>query len=176
MDQRNMRFIPHAVAIQVGTIVDFPNSDRLAHNVFSISKTKRFNLGLYPAGHTRSLRFDKPGVVEVLCDVHLEMSAYIVVLENPYFALTGTDGKYEIQDVPVGSRTVWCWSAKGRRERKDVSVQADRTVIANFLDRQRSFLWRPQPPTSHTGKAETARLAMTHNSDGLRMSVGAKDD
>ena len=176
MDQRNMRFVPHAVAIQVGTIVDFPNSDRLAHNVFSISKTKRFNLGLYPAGHTRSLRFDKPGVVEVLCDVHLEMSAYIVVLENPYFAVTETDGKFEIQDVPVGSRTVWFWSEKGRREKKDVSVQADRTVIANFLDRQRSFLWRPQPSTNHTGKAETARLAMTNNSDGLRMPDGAKDD
>ncbi|MGB9106015.1 MAG: plastocyanin/azurin family copper-binding protein, partial [Terriglobales bacterium] len=80
MDQKSLRFVPHVLAIQVGTTVEFANSDPLAHNVFSISSPKRFNLGLYGRGTSRRMKFDQPGVVQLLCNVHQEMSAFIVVV------------------------------------------------------------------------------------------------
>lgn len=83
----------------MGTTVEFPNSDPVSHNVFSISASKRFNLGLYPRGGKRQIKFEQPGVVELLCNVHLEMSGYIVVVKNPYFARTGSDGTYHIAGV-----------------------------------------------------------------------------
>ncbi len=94
MDQKDLRFVPHVLAVQAGTLVEFPNSDPVSHNVFSISDAKRFNLGLYQSGTARRVKFDRPGVVELLCNVHLEMSAYIVVVKNPYFAQTKADGTF----------------------------------------------------------------------------------
>jgi plastocyanin len=87
MDQRNLEFVPHVLPILVGATVDFPNNDKVDHNVFSMSRTKKFNLGSYTAGESKSIVFDKPGIVELRCDVHAEMAAYILVMKNPYFAL-----------------------------------------------------------------------------------------
>jgi plastocyanin len=123
MDQKDLRFVPHVLAILVGTVVDFPNSDPLLHNVFSVSQAKRFNLGLYAKGHAASVVFDKPGVVPILCSVHPEMSAYIVVLRTPFFAVTGPDGRFAIRNVPPGAHTVHCWSEDGRTEQRAVTVQ-----------------------------------------------------
>jgi plastocyanin len=121
MDQRSLEFVPHVLAVQAGTTVEFPNSDPLAHNVFSISPAKRFNLGLYQHG-TRQVTFDRSGVVEVLCNVHLEMSAFIVVLENPYFARTAADGSYRIARVPSGRHRVRCWQERSAEIEREVNI------------------------------------------------------
>ena len=98
MDQRNLEFVPHVLPVLVGATVDFPNNDKVDHNVFSMSRTKKFNLGSYPAGESKSVVFDKPGIVELRCDVHAEMAAYILVMKNPYFAVTDKQGQFEIPD------------------------------------------------------------------------------
>src|SRR5207302_4391177 len=103
MDQRNETFVPHLLAIMTGTTVDFPNSDHLYHNVFSLSKTKRFDLGRYAAGHSRPVRFDQPGIVRVFCDIHSHMNAFILVFSHPFFAVTDPEGRYRIDNVPPGT-------------------------------------------------------------------------
>ena len=86
MDQRNETFVPHVLAITTGTTVDFPNSDRIYHNVFSLSKTRPFDLGRYAVGSSKSIRFDRPGIVRVFCDIHSHMNAFILVFSHPFFA------------------------------------------------------------------------------------------
>ena len=110
MDQRNETFVPHVLAITTGTTVDFPNSDRIYHNVFSLSKTKRFDLGRYPVGHSRPVKFDQPGIVRVFCDIHSHMNAFILVFSHPFFAVTDSEGRYHIDNVPAGSYSVIAWN------------------------------------------------------------------
>jgi hypothetical protein len=128
-----LRFIPHVLPVQVGTTVEFANSDPLAHNVFSISSAKRFNLGLYGRGAVRRVRFDRPGVVQVLCNVHQEMSAYIVVIPNPFFARTGRDGRFRIEGVPAGQHRLRCWHEELGERTHAVRVPANGTMTENFL-------------------------------------------
>jgi plastocyanin len=99
MDQRNETFVPHVLAVMTGTRVDFPNSDKTFHNVFSLSKTKRFDLGRYAAGHSKAIRFDRPGVVRVFCDIHSHMNAFIVVFNHPFFDVTDPEGRFRIGNV-----------------------------------------------------------------------------
>jgi plastocyanin len=110
MDQRNETFVPHVLAITTGTTVDFPNSDRIYHNVFSLSKTERFDLGRYAVGHSRSVRFDHPGIVRVFCDIHSHMNAFILVFSHPFFAVTDAEGRYRIDNVPPGAYGVIAWN------------------------------------------------------------------
>jgi plastocyanin len=110
MDQRHETFYPHVLAITTGTVVDFPNSDRIFHNVFSLSKTARFDLGRYAAGQSKSVRFDRPGIVRVFCDIHSHMNAFILVFSHPFFAVTGADGGYRIDNVPPGTYSVVAWN------------------------------------------------------------------
>src|SRR6202030_711780 len=110
MDQRNETFVPHVLAITTGTTVDFPNSDKLYHNVFSLSKTRRFDLGRYAAGHSQSVRFERPGIVRVFCDIHSHMNAFILVFSHPFFALTDQEGRYRIDNVPPGTYNVIAWN------------------------------------------------------------------
>ncbi len=98
MDQQNLAFIPRVLPIPVGSTVLFPNNDKVDHNVFSMSRTKTFNLGSYEPGKSQTVVFDKPGIVELRCDVHAEMAAYILVMKNPYFAVTDRKGNFEIPD------------------------------------------------------------------------------
>ena len=132
MDQRSLRFVPHVLPIVVGTTVDFTNSDPLAHNVYSISEPKRFNLGLYAKGQSRRITFDRVGVVQVLCNVHLEMSAIVVVLPNPYFALPAGDGTFRIAGVPAGHYRLRCWHEKLAAVEHEIEVPASGTVNASF--------------------------------------------
>lgn len=133
LNQKDLRFVPHVLVVQVGTWVEFPNSDPVSHNVFSISEAKRFNLGMYPRGTVRRLRFDQPGVVELLCNVHVEMSAYIVVVGNPFFARVGPDGTYRIEGVPPGERRVRCWHERLPVQEREVQVPANGSVTVDFL-------------------------------------------
>ena len=110
MDQRNETFVPHVLAITTGTTVDFPNSDRIYHNVFSLSRTKSFDLGRYAAGRSKSIRFDRPGIVRVFCDIHSHMSAFILVFNHPFFAMTDAEGRYRIENIPPGSYNVVAWN------------------------------------------------------------------
>jgi plastocyanin len=109
MDQRNETFVPHVLAVMVGTLVDFPNSDRTYHNVFSLSRTKRFDLGRYAAGKSRAVRMDRPGVVRVFCDIHSHMNAFILVFNHPFFKVTDADGRFELPGVPPGAYTIVGW-------------------------------------------------------------------
>ncbi len=132
MEQKELRFVPHVLVILVGTTVEFPNRDPLSHNVFSISDAKRFNLGLYTQGTVRRLKFEKPGVVELLCNVHLEMSGFIVVTKNPFFAQTDADGNYHIEGVPPGRHRVRCWHERYRAQERVVQVPESDFVTVDF--------------------------------------------
>src|SRR5438046_692244 len=127
MDQRNETFVPHVLAITTGTTVDFPNSDQFYHNVFSLSKTKRFDLGRYAAGHSRPVRFDQPGIVRVFCDIHSHMNAFILVFSHPFFAVTDPEGRYHIDNVPPGNYALIAWNEGVSSEPRPVSV-ADGSV------------------------------------------------
>src|SRR5256885_13468033 len=102
MAPRENAFTPPVLPIMQGTTVEFPNDDPIFHNVFSLSKTKPFDLGLYKRGTNKSVTFDQPGLVKVYCNIHEKMIGYIAVLENPYFTLTDKEGKFKIADVPPG--------------------------------------------------------------------------
>ena len=122
MDQRNETFVPHVLAITTGTTVDFPNSDKFYHNVFSLSKTRPFDLGRYAAGNSRQVRFDRPGIVRVFCDIHSHMNAYILVFGHPFFALTDTAGRYHIDNVPPGTYGVIAWNEGTSSESRPAAV------------------------------------------------------
>jgi plastocyanin len=134
MDQRDETFVPHVLAIVAGTTVDFPNNDRTYHNVFSLSKTRSFDLGRYAAGHSKSIRFDRPGIVRVFCDIHSHMSAFILVFAHRYFAVTDDDGRYRIENVPPGTYTVVAWNEAMPLDTRRVTVpDAGGAVELSFL-------------------------------------------
>ena len=122
MDQHNETFVPHVLAITTGTTVDFPNSDKFYHNVFSLSKVAKFDLGRYAAGRSRPVRFDRPGIVRVFCDIHSHMNAFILVFSHPFFAMTELDGRYRIENVPPGTYNVIAWNEGTSSEPKPVTV------------------------------------------------------
>jgi plastocyanin len=129
IDQKGLMFMPHIVAVAQGTTVDFQNSDKVAHNVFWISvggnKKLGHNLGTWPQGEKRSFKFDNPGAIPLLCNVHPEMSGYIVVSPTPYFAVTDTSGSYKIDNVPDGSYTVTAWHEGAKNSSKPVTVAGE---------------------------------------------------
>jgi plastocyanin len=127
MASENMRFIPAVLPVLAGTTVDFPNRDIILHNVFSLSKTKTFDLGLYRQNQGKSVTFDKTGLVKVYCNIHQRMMGYILVLGNPYFALTDKEGKFSLKAVPSGTYALVCWYWDGRSE-KEVIVTKIKTI------------------------------------------------
>jgi plastocyanin len=106
MVQKDKTFLPHVLPIVVGSTVDFPNMDPIFHSAFSNYNGQLFDVGLYPPGTSKSVRFARPGVVRVFCNIHATMSAIIAVLDTPYFATSAADGSWEIPNVPVGEYTV----------------------------------------------------------------------
>ncbi|MBZ5521572.1 MAG: carboxypeptidase regulatory-like domain-containing protein [Acidobacteriia bacterium] len=134
MDQKGLLFQPHILVVQVGTTVEFLNSDKVAHNVFwpSISgdKKKSHNLGTWPTGQKKGFKFDDPGVVSLLCNVHPEMSGYVVVVPTPMFAETSAEGEYTIANVPDGQYTVTAWHEGKKIQSQKITVSGSAT--ANF--------------------------------------------
>ena len=136
MDQQNLTFNPHILPIPVGASVQFPNNDKVDHNIFSLSRTKKFNLGSYKPGESKTVIFDKPGIVELRCDVHAEMAAYIMVLKNPYFAVTDDQGRFEIpdskqleqggikgiKDLPEGNYILKTWHEKLKTQKQKITI------------------------------------------------------
>jgi len=125
VDQKSLVFIPHVLAVPVGSTVEFKNSDKVNHNIFSADACKKFNLGTYNPGMTKSVVFDKACVVNLLCNVHSEMSGYVVVTENPYFSVTGADGKFTIKNVPAGTYEITAWSEKLKPQGKTMVTVAE---------------------------------------------------
>ncbi len=132
VDQKDLTFIPHVLPVLVGTTVLFTNNDKVKHNVFSPSKCCKFNLGTYDAGVVREVTFDTPGVTNVLCNVHTEMSAFIIILQNPYFAITDPDGKFSIKSIPPGTYKIKTWHEKLREKEQDITVVEGEIVIIDF--------------------------------------------
>jgi plastocyanin len=133
IDQRDETFVPHVLGIVAGTTVDFPNNDLTYHNVFSLSKTKTFDLGRYAAGKSKAVRFDRPGIVRVFCDIHSHMSAFILVFAHRFFAVTDDEGRYRIENVPPGTYTVIAWNETLPQDSRRVVVpEAGGEVELNF--------------------------------------------
>lgn len=124
--QQDKRFIPHVMAIQVGTEVDFPNHDPFFHNVFSLFNGKPFDLGLYANGESRPVRFNRPGVSFIYCNIHPQMSAVIVTVSTPYFAISASDGSYSIKGVPRGNFELRLW-----HERSDEQQLAAKSHVVS---------------------------------------------
>jgi len=122
MDQQHEAFVPHVLAISTGTTVDFPNSDHIYHNVFSLSKAARFDLGRYAVGKSKSIRFDRSGIVRVFCDIHSHMNAFILVFSHPFFAVTDDAGRYRIDNVPPGTYNLIAWNEGLASEPKPVTI------------------------------------------------------
>ena len=132
VDQRNQIFTPHTVVILRGTTVDFLNSDHVAHNVYwpsvSSNKALRHSLTIVSPGQKKSFQFDNLGTAQILCNLHIEMLGYVVVVPTPYFALTGNDGTFTIKDVPPGTYTLKTWSEDGKPTKQAVTL-TDATAI-----------------------------------------------
>jgi plastocyanin len=129
MDQKNLTFVPALLPIVRGTVVDFTNSDDVQHNVFSPSPAGgKFNLGTYGPGAGRSVTFDETGDVVVLCNIHMEMEAHILVLANHYFSTVAPDGRYRIESVPAGTYALRIWKGRWLPPSDKVEVSADGTL------------------------------------------------
>ncbi|HEV2113830.1 MAG TPA: carboxypeptidase regulatory-like domain-containing protein [Terriglobales bacterium] len=136
IDQKGLVFVPHVLVVPVGSTVEFLNSDSVQHNVFwvSISGNKKLgkNLGTWPKGEKRSFKFENPGVVPLLCNVHPEMSAYVIAVPTSYYATTNASGEYAIENVPDGPHTITVWHEGMKQQSKQVTVsgasKADLTV------------------------------------------------
>jgi plastocyanin len=137
IDQQRETFIPHLLAVQVGTRVEFPNSDSTFHNVFSLSKSKRFDLGRYPKGESRSVVFDRKGLVRVFCEIHSHMSALVLVLPHPYFDTTDASGRYAIPNVPPGRYQLVAWNDRLRKKTREIEVAEADLQIDFVLDELR---------------------------------------
>ena len=126
MDQKSLMFSPHILVAPVGATVEFLNSDKVAHNIFwpAINGNKKLghNLGTWPTGEKRAFKFDAPGVAPLLCNVHPEMSAYVIVTPTPYYAESDEAGNFKIADVPDGSYTVTAWHEGFKSQSKPVTV------------------------------------------------------
>jgi plastocyanin len=133
IDQKKMTFIPHVVVVLKGTAVDFLNSDSVGHNVYwpSVGGNKKLasNLGTWPQGVKKTFIFNDLGAAPLLCNVHPEMSGYVVVVPTPYFAVTGKEGEFEIKDVPAGNYTVKTWSEEGKPATQAVTVTSGNTTV-----------------------------------------------
>jgi hypothetical protein len=113
LDQQNLTFSPRVLAVRVGTVVEFPNNDRVFHNVFSSRDGRRFDLGMYPVGAVRSVLFDRPGLSRIFCNIHPNMAAYVWALNSSYFAVSDERCDFTIPPLPAGTYTYHAWPSAG---------------------------------------------------------------
>jgi plastocyanin len=136
-------FTPHVLVIPVGSTVAFPNHDPFNHNVFSLSKENPFDLGLYGRGARPSTRFSRPGIVSVYCNIHAQMSALVIVRDNPYFTQPGSDGWFTIAKVPPGKYVLHAWHERAREVTQDLTVGADGVHDLAFQLDARGYRFKP---------------------------------
>jgi plastocyanin len=130
--QEHETFLPHVLAITRGSTVDFPNDDPIFHNVFSLSSAASFDLRRYPRGQSRSQQFPKAGIVKVYCNIHSHMSATILVVDSPYFAIPNLDGSFELTNVPPGQYTLVGWHERVGERRTAVRVERGKAATVDL--------------------------------------------
>lgn len=145
--QRSRQFVPRVLPITSGQKVDFPNFDKFFHNVFSLSKARKFDLGQYKAGKSKRKTFPRKGIVEVYCNIHPDMTATILVLPNRAFAVTDSAGKFQISGIPPGQHTAFAYSRRAVRPvRAKITVADDRTTTLNLT------IVEDKKPAAHRNK------------------------
>jgi plastocyanin len=156
--QRNKSFEPHVLVVPVGSVVEFPNRDPFFHNVFSLFEGKRFDLGLYEAGSTRNVVFDKPGISYIFCNIHSEMSAVVVAVSSPYYGISDPSGRVTISRVPPGRYTLRIWYEDTLPEElnnltREVTISGDasslgamRLPVTNMPQGHQNMYGRDYPP------------------------------
>ncbi len=135
--QKHKQFHPHLLVIPAGAMVEFPNLDPFFHNVFSLFEGKKFDLGLYEAGSTRSVKFDRPGICYIFCNIHPEMSAVIVVIKTPFYAITDKAGEVRITGVPLGRYRLEVWHEAAlpdelKRLSREITISADSSFLGTL--------------------------------------------
>ncbi len=153
IEQKNKEFHPHVLAVPVGTAVEFPNEDPFFHNVFSLYKGKKFDLGLYEAGSTRKVVFDKPGVSFIFCNIHPDMNAYVLALSTPYLSVSDRNGRVQIADVPYGKYRMQVWYERAESSElaglSRVIDVADTTIKLGAIDLADSPRFQPKHLNKH---------------------------
>lgn len=147
--QKNQTFRPDLVVVAKNSTVDFPNDDKIFHNVFSLSRAARFDLGLYKSGSTRSVQVRRAGVVDIYCNIHPNMVSQIKVVDTPYHAVTGADGRFRITGIPPGTYPVTAWVPYGEEWRGQVVVEPGKTAHLELTVKA------GQPPRHHLRKDGT---------------------
>ncbi len=148
MLQKNKTFTPHVLAIPVGSTVEFPNADPIFHNAFSNYNGQIFDIGLYPPGSTRTVKFQRPGIVRVFCNIHASMSAVIVVLNSRWYATSDADGQFEIENVPAGSYSLGIYYERATEQtlsalQRTVSVGDDSVDLGTIAISESGYLSIP---------------------------------
>jgi hypothetical protein len=131
--QINENFVPRVVAVPVGSTVDFPNDDPIYHNVFSLSRTKTFDLGRYPKGKSRGVLFDKPGVVKVFCQIHSHMSATVMIFDHPWFQIPDEKGTFDLSGVPPGDHQITAWHERLGDTTLQIHVDPGKPATIDFV-------------------------------------------
>jgi len=132
MHQKDLRFLPDFMVVVKGTTVEFPNEDKVFHNVFSVSKAAKFDLGLYKSGTSKSVTFKRSGVIDVYCNIHPQMAAKIKVVDSPHYAMTRADGSFSIKGVPPGTYPIVAWVPFGTEQRGEVTVGSGQTATVSL--------------------------------------------
>ena len=149
--QHNKQFEPHVVVVRVGSAVEFPNRDPFFHNVFSLFEGKRFDLGLYEAGTTRDVRFDRPGISYIFCNIHPEMSAVVLAVETPYYGISNSRGEVRIPNVPAGRYQLRVWSEASLPD--DLKSQTRQVTVTESAASVGTIRLSETPPvTAHKNK------------------------
>ena len=130
--QRNLQFSPRVSVVVKGTTVDFPNDDKVFHNVFSTSQPARFDLGLYRSGASKSVQFKREGVVDVFCNIHPEMTSRVLVVPNTFFAATDASGKFRIDGLPPGTYPIVAWHPNGGESRGEVKIERGKAATVTL--------------------------------------------
>jgi len=131
--QRNENFVPRVVAVTVGSTVEFPNDDPIYHNVFSLSRTKTFDLGRFPKGKSRGERFDKAGIVKVFCQIHSHMAATVMVFDHPWFAIADEQGEFDLSGVPPGMHQITAWHERLGETTLPLRVEPGHAATIDFV-------------------------------------------
>ena len=132
MWQKEKQFSPQVLVVQKGDEVEFPNGDKIFHNVFSVSRPMRFDLGLYQSGETKTVKFKRTGVVDVYCNIHPQMVAKILIVENKFYFETGKDGSFSLEGVPPGTYDLVAWHPGGEPVEQKVTVSAGGRVTVDL--------------------------------------------
>lgn len=152
MVTRGKTLFPHVMAVPAGSTVQFPNDDPISHNLFSLSPGNNFDLGLYRKGAGKTQKFDTPGIVQVYCNVHPNMSAVIHVMPTAYYALADAKGTFTLADVPPGKYRLVAWNEQGGMSESPVEVLANGAVSGNVTLTIDSRTYRAMPHTNKLGK------------------------